>query len=98
MAQGLAGESQAIQQGIRNEIQFFASELANDLRNLHLLTHLSDEDLNMACELVVRTVAFSLTDILSISADDEEELARIRRQTARFLRMIFLGADQWKSD
>jgi len=97
MAQGLAGESQAIQQGIRNEMQFFASELANDLRNLRLLTHLSDEDLDMACELVVRTVAFSLTDILSISPEDEEELTRIRRQTTRFLRMIFIGADHWRS-
>ncbi|MGM0450777.1 MAG: TetR family transcriptional regulator [Pseudomonadota bacterium] len=97
MAQGLAGESQAIQQGIRNEMQFFASELANDLRNLRLLTHLNDEDLDMASELVVRTVAFSLTDILSISAEDEDELTRIKRQTTRFLRMIFLGAGQWQS-
>lgn len=98
MAQGLAGESQAIQHGIRNEMQFFASELANDLRNLRLLPHLCDEDLDMTCELVVRTVAFSLTDILSIASDDETELVRIRRQTTRFLRMIFIGAEHWQSD
>jgi hypothetical protein len=42
-------------------------------------------------------VAFSLTDILSISPEDEAELARIRRRTTRFLRMIFIGADHWQS-
>lgn len=97
MAQGLAGESQAIQDGIHNEMQFFTSELVNDLRKLQLLTHLNDEDLNMTCDLVVRTVAFSLTDILSISVEDEEAQARIKRQTTRFLRMIFIGADHWQS-
>lgn len=97
MAQGLAGESRAIQQGIRNEMQFFASELANDLRNLRLDEHLNDADLYMTCDLVVRTVAFSLTDILAVSPDDTQELNRIRQQTTQFLRLIFLGADHWVS-
>ena len=97
MAQGLAGESQAIQQGIRSEMQFFTTELANDLRNLRLDEHLNDADLHMTCDLVVRTVAFSLTDILAVSAEDNEELDRIRQQTTQFLRLIFLGADHWVS-
>ncbi|MCS5564214.1 MAG: TetR family transcriptional regulator, partial [Oleiphilaceae bacterium] len=42
MAQGLAGESRAVQDGIRSEMRFFASELANDLRRLRLADHLSD--------------------------------------------------------
>jgi AcrR family transcriptional regulator len=97
MAQGLAGESQAIQEGIRSEMQFFASELANDLRRLRLDDHLNDADLHMTCDLVVRTVAFSLTDILAVSPDDTERLNRIRHQTTQFLRLIFLGADHWVS-
>ena len=97
MAQGLAGESLAIQEGIRSEMQFFASELANDLRRMHLDDHLNDADLQMTCDLVVRTVAFSLTDILAVSPDDSERLERIRNQTTRFLRLIFLGADHWVS-
>ena len=60
MAQGLAGESRAVQEGIRSEMRFFASELANDLRRLRLMEHLSDADLELTCDLVVRTVATGL--------------------------------------
>ena len=92
MAQGLAGESRAVQEGIRSEMRFFASELANDLRRLRLMDHLSDADLDLTCDLVVRTVAFSLTDLLSVSPDDDYQIGQIRKRTTRFLQMIFVGA------
>lgn len=95
MAQGLAGESRAIQEGIRSEMRFFASELANDLRTLKLVDHLSDSDLEMTCDLVVRNVAFSLTDLLSVSAEDEYQVEQIRKRTNRFLQLIFVGAANW---
>lgn len=98
MAQGLAGESRAIQEGIRSEMRFFASELANDLRNLQLAEHLSDADLDMTCDLVVRSVAFSLTDLLSIAPDDDYQVEQIRKRTTRFLKLIFVGAAHWQSE
>lgn len=98
MAQGLAGESRAVQEGIRSEMRFFASELANDLRRLRLMDHLSDTDLDLTCDLVVRTVAFSLTDLLSVSPDDDYQVGQIRKRTSRFLQMIFVGAGHWQSD
>lgn len=98
MAQGLAGESRAVQEGIRSEMRFFASELANDLRRLRLMDHLSDADLDLTCDLVVRTVAFSLTDLLSVSPDDDFQVGQIRKRTSRFLQMIFVGAGHWQSD
>lgn len=98
MAQGLAGESRAVQEGIRSEMRFFASELANDLRRLRLMDHLSDADLDLTCDLVVRTVAFSLTDLLSVSPDDDYQIGQIRKRTTRFLQMIFVGAGHWQSD
>lgn len=98
MAQGLAGESRAVQEGIRSEMRFFASELANDLRRLRLMDHLSDADLDLTCDLVVRTVAFSLTDLLSVSPDDDYQVGQIRKRTSRFLQMIFVGAGRWQSD
>ncbi|MCK0104928.1 TetR family transcriptional regulator [Marinobacter sp. S0848L] len=98
MAQGLAGESRAVQEGIRSEMRFFASELANDLRRLKLLEHLSDSDLDMTCDLVVRTVAFSLTDILSISPEDDYQIEQVRKRTTRFLQLILIGAGHWQSD
>lgn len=97
MAQGLAGESRAVQEGIRSEMRYFASELANDLRRLKVAEHLSDADLDMTCDLVVRSVAFSLTDILGISPEDEYQEEQVRQRTARFLQLIFVGAANWNS-
>lgn len=97
MAQGLAGESRAVQDAIRSEMRFFASELANDLRRLRLAEHLSDADLDLTCDLVVRSVAFSLTDILGIAPDDDHQTEQVRQRTARFLQLIFVGAANWRS-
>jgi AcrR family transcriptional regulator len=97
MAQGLAGESRAVQDGIRSEMRFFASELGNDLRRMHMVDHLSDGDLEMTCDLVVRSVAFSLTDLIGIAPDDDYQIDQVRQRTTRFLQLIFVGAAQWKS-
>lgn len=97
MAQGLAGESRAVQEGIRSELRFFASELGNDLRRLRLVDHLSDGDLELTCDLVVRTVAFSLTDLIGVSQDDEYQIEQIRKRTTRFLQLIFVGAAHWQA-
>ncbi|GAA3565140.1 MULTISPECIES: TetR family transcriptional regulator [Marinobacter] len=97
MAQGLAGESRAVQEGIRSELRFFASELANDLRRLRLVDHLNDADLDLTCDLVVRTVAFSLTDLISVSADDDYQIDQIRQRTTRYLQLIFVGAAHWQT-
>ncbi|MEX0604931.1 MAG: TetR family transcriptional regulator [Marinobacter sp.] len=97
MAQGLAGESHAVQESIRSEMRFFTSELANDLRRMRLVEHLNDRDLDMTCDLVVRSVAFSLTDLLGISPDDEYQVEQVRNRTTRFLQLIFVGAAHWRS-
>ncbi|WP_404364672.1 TetR family transcriptional regulator [Marinobacter sp.] len=97
MAQGLAGESRAVQEGIRSEMRFFTSELANDLRRMRLMEHLSDSDLDLTCDLVVRSVAFSLTDLLGISPEDEYQVEQVKTRTTRFLQLIFVGAAHWKS-
>lgn len=95
MAQGLAGERWAVQEAIRSEMRYFASELANDLRRMRVVEHLNDTDLEMTCDLVVRSVAFSLTDILSIAPDDDYQVEQVRKRTARFLQLIFVGAANW---
>ncbi len=97
MAQGMAGESRAVQDAIRSEMRFFSTELANDLRQLRLVDHLNDSDLNMVCDLVVRAVASSLPDLLGVAPDDDFQIDQIRKQTSRYLQLIFVGAANWKS-
>lgn len=96
MAQGLSGESRAVRDGIRSEMRFFANELANDLRRLKLVNHLDDSDLELTCDLVVRSVAFSLTDLLGVSPEDDYQVDQIRKRTTRFLQLIFVGAAHWE--
>jgi hypothetical protein len=76
---------------------FFSNELANDLRRLKLVNHLADADLEMTCDLAVRSVAFSLTDLLGIAPDDNYQVDQIRKRTTRFLQLIFVGAAHWNS-
>ncbi len=98
MAQGLAGESRAVQEGIRSELRFFSSELSNDLRRLRLVDHLGDSDLELTCDLVVRTVAFSLTDLIGVAPDDDYQIDQIKKCTTRFLQLIFIGAANWQAE
>ncbi len=76
-------------QANRSFFMFMAQGLAGESR---------DADLDMTCDLVVRTVAFSLTDLLSIAADDDYQVGQVRKRTSRFLQMIFVGAGHWQSE
>ncbi|WP_097458778.1 TetR family transcriptional regulator [Mangrovitalea sediminis] len=96
MSQCLAGESRAVREAIRSEMRFFAHELASDLRQFKLLPHLDDAALEMVCELVIRTVAFSLTDLLGLDPEDEAQIQRVRDRTVSHLRLIFVGAEHWR--
>ena len=98
MMQGLAGETRTIREAIRSEMRFFSHELVNDLRRMGALAQVSDVDLEMICDLVTRTVAFSLTDILSINVEDEHRLDQVRLRTRRHLQVVFLGAEHWRSE
>lgn len=97
MMQGLAGETRSIREGIRSEMRFFAHELLNDLRQMGLLSQVDDTDLEMICDLVIRTVAFSLTEILGAEPGDKHRLDQVRQRTVRHLQVVFLGARHWRS-
>ena len=66
----------------------------SDLRELVLDTETTGLN-EMTCDLVVRSVAFSLTDLMGVSAEDEYQVEQIRKRTCRFLQLIFVGAAHW---
>jgi len=98
MAQGLAGESRAVRDGISSEMRFMAHEMMLDVRRMQLLSHLNDTDLYRICELVIRTVAFSLNDILGTPPEDERRLEEIRQREIQHVKLIMLGAGVWRSE
>ena len=81
---------------IRTEIRLITSELATDLARFPELRTWSTEDLNILASLFVNSmiiIAESLED-----APDAAAVQEITRTAAKQLRMIVIGAANWRSD
>jgi AcrR family transcriptional regulator len=80
---------------IRTEIRLLTSELATDLARFPDLSGWSTEDLNVLAGLFVNAmivIAEAIED-----TQDAEAVAEIRRVAAKQLRMIVVGAGNWRS-
>lgn len=96
MASERWGGSPLIRRSIRYETRHFASEMAQDLRELGLLPNLSMPTLQMVCGLVVHTMLNAASEFLDVP-EGQAELDDERTQDfVRQLRVIFLGATHWK--
>lgn len=84
-----------VRAAIRGEVARFAEDMAEDLRALGFLPHLSPRVLRMVCGLVVATMLDAAGDILDAPAGDAAQAALVDELTDR-LRLIFLGADAWR--
>lgn len=89
--------SSAVRLGIRKEIRLWVSELAADLAPFPKLKHFNGDDLRMLAGLVVQCVMSATELLLDVDARDGDEIARIRGHAIRQVRLILLGAGQWKS-
>ena len=81
---------------IRTEINHFINEMAQDLRDLQLLPHLSMESLRLICGLVVNTMLNAASDILDLPAGQPQAEQELVDNFVRQLTLIFLGAGQWR--
>lgn len=91
-----SGGSPVIREAIRREVTHFTNEMAQDLRNLNALPGLSTASLQTICGLVVNSMLNAAIDILDLPPkrpDLEQELVD---NFVRQMRLIFLGARQWK--
>lgn len=91
-----AGGRSAIRNAIRTEIRLFSSELATDLARFPVLNTWHTEDLQMMAGLIVGTMVNAVLDILDLPgnrAEDEQELVQLLEKQ---LRLVVLGASQWK--
>ncbi len=89
---------------IRNEIKLFASELATDLARFPVLRVWSTSDLHMLAGLFVDVMIATIEAMLEVgggalAADASPPLAEaeIAALTTKRLRLIMLGAPQWRS-
>ena len=91
-----AGGSPLIREAIRREVTHFTSEMAQDLRSLDVLPGLSTATLQMICGLVVNSMLNAAIDILDLLPNQPQQERELVDNFVRQLRIIFLGARQWK--
>jgi len=96
MASERWGGSPLIRRSIRYETQHFATEMAQDLRELSLLPSLSMRTLQMVCGLVVNTMLNAASDFIDLPPDQPQVEEELTQNFVLQLRVIFLGATQWK--
>jgi AcrR family transcriptional regulator len=86
-----------LRHAIRGEIRLFSSELATDLARFPLLRDWTTEDLHTLAGLLVNTMIAIVGAIVDspVAAPDAE--ADITRIAEKQLRMVMLGAGQWRS-
>jgi AcrR family transcriptional regulator len=90
------GGSPLIREAIRREVTHFTNEMAQDLRNLNALPGLSVASLQMICGLVVNCMLNAAIDILDLPPKRPELEEELVENFVKQLRVIFLGARQWK--
>lgn len=91
-----AGGSPLIREAIRREVTHFTNEMAQDLRGLNALPGLSTPTLQMICGLVVNCMLNAAIDILDLPPGQAQQEQELVDNFVRQLRVIFLGARQWK--
>jgi AcrR family transcriptional regulator len=92
-----SGGSLVIREAIRSEIRQFTDEMVHDLRSLGILDHLSSEDLQMVCRLVVNTMLNAAVDLLDLPARQPQREQEQIDNFVRQLGVIFVGAQAWHS-
>ncbi|HEY2772603.1 MAG TPA: HTH-type transcriptional repressor FabR [Candidatus Binatia bacterium] len=96
MASERWGGSPLIRRSIRYETQHFATEMAQDLRELSLLPGLSMPTLQTVCGLVVNTMLNAASDFMDLPADQPQLEDELAQNFVRQLRVIFVGATHWR--
>lgn len=97
MEQVKTGGTPTLRKAIRKELNYFANELASDIRPLKEFSNASDADLTIICQLIVDTVFENTIDLLDQVEEDAASIDTYTEQTLKKLRLIWIGAMNWQS-
>lgn len=92
------GDRVVVRQAIAREIRYFIGELTSDLRGVPPFAAMSSDDLEMIADLVVHTVLNLSADLLALPPRQRERAHELTARTIKQLRLVFLGAGQWRAD
>ena len=94
MNQSRTGGTQALQDAIRNELNFVRSRIASDLSLV--LPDLKAGDRNVVAGLIVSTLLENTTTLLAIPPDKPALLDEHKELTKREIQLIMVGARTWQ--
>ncbi len=97
MCQCRTGGTPALRNAIRQELRFFANELAADICQQPSLAKVSQEDLELIAQHIVATVAETTIDLLDLAGTQRNFRHDYTKQLQKKLRLIWLGARVWRS-
>ena len=86
-----------VRRAIRHELELFERELATDLARLPGLDTWTAEDLLVMANLIVNALVATAEDILDAPPERPEVEREIVRTAEKQLRMIVVGAANWRS-
>ncbi len=86
-----------VRQAIRHELELFERELATDLARLPNLETWTAEDLRVMANLIVNSMVSTAEDILDAPPERPGVEREIVRTAEKQLRMIVVGAANWRS-
>lgn len=93
-----SGGSPVIRAAVRREVDHFVNEMAQDLRDLGALPHLSMEMLQTVSGLVVNVMLSAVADILDLPSGQPRAQEELIDTFVRQLRLVFLGASLWREE
>ncbi|MBY0277641.1 HTH-type transcriptional repressor FabR [Candidatus Binatia bacterium] len=92
------GASRVVREAVAREIRYFSGELASDLRAAAPFSSMPGEDVAMIADLVVHTVLNLTADLLDLGEGQPVREHEITARAVKQLRLIFLGASQWRPE
>ena len=97
IARERVGGFTAVREAIRHELGLFERELATDVARLPGVQHWSSEDLRVLANLIVGSMVSTAEAILTAPPGRPDLEREAVRTTEKQLRMVVIGAANWKS-
>jgi AcrR family transcriptional regulator len=90
------GGSARIRAAIRNQISYFTTELASDLRLMNVLPQMTQTDLQRLANMVISLAINLVPDILDLPSEQPREVEELMADMNSQLQILILGAVNWK--
>ncbi len=91
-----SGGSRILRLAIRNEVNHFTNEMAQDFRRFGFYPELPTARLQLVCGLIVNTMLTAATEMLDLPPDQPLLENEMTENFVQQLRAILLGASHWR--